>query len=300
VTDRFPVAFTVLRTWAAEHGVPVPEARIRFAQYAILYAIAGSRALGAVLVFKGGNALDFVWQPNRSTIDLDFSADLAPDDEPLTPDRLKALLGRALADVGRRLGLAFAIHRVEQQPPGPNRTFITYTARIGYALPDDTTPRARLGRGQPSPLVIPVEISLNEVICATETIDLGDSRRLRISTIEDIVAEKMRALLQQPIRNRLRPQDLLDIAVILRHGPDLDRARVADFLLRKAAGRHVPVSRAAFRHPEIAARASQDYAALRATTRSLFIPVDEALAVLLAFVADLEIPEHDAAPERPA
>jgi hypothetical protein len=146
VTDRFPVAFSVLRTWAAEHGVPVPEARIRFAQYAILYAIAGSRALGAVLVFKGGNALDFVWQPNRSTIDLDFSADLAPDDEPLTPDRLKALLGRALADVGRRLGLAFAIHRVEQQPPGPNRTFITYTARIGYALPDDTTPRARLGR----------------------------------------------------------------------------------------------------------------------------------------------------------
>jgi hypothetical protein len=44
---------------------------------------------------------------------------------------------------------------------------------------------------------------------------LGDGKRsLRVSIPEDIVAEKLRAFLQQKetIRNRERPQDLLDIA----------------------------------------------------------------------------------------
>jgi len=47
---------------------------------------ADRRGLGSVLVafgegalrakFKGGDALDFDWSPNRGTIDLDFSADM--------------------------------------------------------------------------------------------------------------------------------------------------------------------------------------------------------------------------------
>jgi hypothetical protein len=52
----------------------VAEAKFRFAQYGILQAVAGSRTLSQVLAFKGGNALDFFWQPNRSTKDLDFSS----------------------------------------------------------------------------------------------------------------------------------------------------------------------------------------------------------------------------------
>ena len=52
------------------------EARQRFAQYAVLRAVASPARLSELLVFKGGDALDFVWSPNRSTIDLDFSADM--------------------------------------------------------------------------------------------------------------------------------------------------------------------------------------------------------------------------------
>ncbi len=48
------------------------EARRRFAQYAVLRAIAPSARLSELLVFEGGNALDYVRSPNRSTIDLDF------------------------------------------------------------------------------------------------------------------------------------------------------------------------------------------------------------------------------------
>ncbi len=98
------------------------------------------------------------------------------------------------------------------------------------------------------------------------------------------MAEKLRALLQQPIRNRHRRQDLLDIAIILQAHPDFDRAAVANFLCRKVGERNVPVSRAAFRDPDIAARVSQEYAGLESTTRRAFIPLEQALDMLYAFV----------------
>ena len=113
-----------------------------------------------------------------------------------------------------------------------------------------------------------------------------------MSTIEDIVGEKLRALLQQPIRERNRQQDLLDIAVIVREKTVLDRAKVAEFLQAKAAARGVPVSKAAFRNPEVAEWARRDYAALAATTRTIFIPFNDALATVLAFTDELSIPDE--------
>lgn len=97
--------------------------------------------------------------------------------------------------------------------------------------------------------------------------------------------------MQQPLRNRLRRQDLLDIAVILNGRPDLDRSQVAQFLVTKAGARNVPVSRSAFRNPEIAERASRDSAALEITTRVSVVPYDAALSMLLAFVDELPLPE---------
>ena len=287
----YPTSFATLSDWAAENYIPVDEARLRFAQYGVLRAIATSRALSNVLVLKGGNALDFVWQPNRSTRDLDFSIDTRALDIPIDEDRIKRYLEPAL-DVSRRvLGITFRIHRIEQQPPGENRTFITYEVRIGYALPDQQPLRIRIEKGAPSTQIVPLDISINEPICADVPIDVQASNPLRVSTIEDIVAEKLRSLLQQPIRNRSRRQDLLDIAVILRNTPNLDHQKVAEFLKRKAAARHVPVSRQAFRAPEVASRAKQDYAELSQTTRTVFIPFDEALQSLYDFADTLPIPE---------
>jgi len=137
--------------------------------------------------------------------------------------------------------------------------------------------------------MIPVDISLNEPICADQLVDMQATFPLRVSTVEDIVAEKLRALLQQKIRNRHRRQDLLDIAVTLDANPHLDRKLVAGFLLRKAAGRNIPVSRAAFHDPEIAERAAVDYADLQSTTRTAFVPLQDALDKLYEFVDALPI-----------
>lgn len=293
---NYPSTFPEIGPWCAGNGVTVNEGRVRFAQYAILRAIAYSDRLSRILVFKGGNALDFVWHPNRSTQDLDFSADMSLIDlERVLPnfeDLLQTSIERSLRLVSDQLGIVFAIHSVRQQPPGKGKTFITFELRIGYALPDQFDLLGRMGQGRRSQHVIPVEISLNEPICADEGIEVQATHRLRVSTLEDIVAEKLRALLQQPIRNRSRRQDLLDVALLVQEHKELDHSRVAEFLCRKSAARNVPVSRAAFHNPELAERAKQDYDDLQPTTRIRFLPYEEALETLLTFTDTLPIPLH--------
>lgn len=298
MTAGYPITFDEIARWAEAAGVTVAEARIRFAQYAVLRVVASVRQLQSALVFKGGNALDFVWVPNRSTVDLDFSIDPNVSIDPtgayswFTPESIQGLVDRGRRIVEQSLGLTLALYGVRQHPPGDARTFASIEARLGYALPDEQRLQLRMRHGATSPHIVRIEISQNEPVCAATTVPLDSTRQVRVCTIEDVVAEKLRALLQQPIRNRERKQDLLDIAVILRSRHELDRASVAAFLVEKAAARDVPVSRSAFRDPEIARRAGVDYDALKATTRTLFVPFDVAWADLMAFVDDLNIPDE--------
>jgi hypothetical protein len=69
--DRlYPIHPAEIESWAKRHGTTRDEARKRFAQYAILEAIAAAPGLAGVLAFKGGNALRFVYGNRRSTLDL--------------------------------------------------------------------------------------------------------------------------------------------------------------------------------------------------------------------------------------
>jgi predicted nucleotidyltransferase component of viral defense system len=290
VTPTYPIAFDDMRSWAEAAGVPVNEARVRFAQFAVLQSIATVRPLREGLVFKGGNALDFLWQPNRSTVDLDFSVDHTSSLATPDAEAIRTLLERGIPAVNSSLRVMLVVQRVRQDPPGEDKHFITFQARIGYALPDQARLRQRMEQGEPSPQGIDLDISLNEPIGAARLIEMSPGLRLRVATIEDIIAEKLRALLQQPIRNRQRRQDLLDIAVILRENIPFDRSLVTRFLLEKAAARNVPVTRAAFRSHDVIDRASADYAALEGTTRVLFVPVGEALTLLHGLVDELEVP----------
>jgi hypothetical protein len=168
------------------------EARRRFAQYAVLRAIASLARLSELLVFKGGDALDFVWSPNRSTIDLDFSADMRAGAAALDEARLEGMLSRALGVSDRESGVVLRVHSVRRQPPGEEKTFVTHTGRIGYALPDEGRNRTRLDVGPPSTNVLPAEVSINEPIGTDADVAVGD-RSLRVSTPDGIVAEKLRA-----------------------------------------------------------------------------------------------------------
>lgn len=289
--SSFPIRFQEISAWARDNAVPFDEARRRFAQFVILAAIVSNRSLREGLVFKGGNALDFVWQPNRSTLDLDFSIDHDRVAFDIGVESIRRSFERSIGVVQQRFGVRLSVQSVRQMPPGPNRTFPTFTVRIGYALPDETALLRRMDDGRPSTHVIDVEISVNEPLGGVTTTLLTPSLPpLRVGTVEDITAEKLRALLQQPIRNRQRRQDLLDIAVLLRLHPGIDREAVGRFLVLKSEARGIDARRSAFAAPEIRRRASVDYDRLRETTRVLFVPFDEAWELLMDFVQSLPIP----------
>lgn len=292
-TDAFPAGFPGLTRWAKSRGMPANEARRRYAQFVVLAAVANSPSLGEMVVFKGGNALDFVLLPNRSTLDLDFTLDQVPGAPRVLAEEIERRIGSGCRLIAARMSMALVVQRVRQNPPGPDRTFVTFAVNVGYALPDQPAVIERARRGVRIAQTIDVDISINEPICATTHLSLGAGfSEIRISTIEEIVSEKLRALLQQPIRRRERPQDLLDIAVALRSDNPPDPVTVARFLLVKAAARGVPVSRAAFRDAELARLTHEGYDDLAATTRVLFVPFAEALADVLAFVEALPIPEQ--------
>lgn len=138
-----------------------------------------------------------------------------------------------------------------------------------------------------------VEISLNDVVCATRDRPPGEvpvgEIKVRVCAIEDIIAEKLRALLQQPIRNRNRKQDVYDIARITRlHGASLDSDKVGDYLLRKSKARDVPVSRTAF-NDDVMQRAAFEYETLFSKVDPDFIPFEEAWTAVLSLVNSLPI-----------
>jgi predicted nucleotidyltransferase component of viral defense system len=254
-----------------------------------LRAIGDSRELSSILVFKGGNALDFLWSANRSTKDLDFST----KDSAMTGEHLRKLLDRTLLVAKTKLAIHARVQTIERQPPGDDRHFASFFLKIAFALADQIPLQNKIANQQDCPQVVPIDVSLHESICESIAIDIEATHPILVSTLEDIVAEKLRALLQQSIRNRHRSQDLLDIAVILRTKPGIDLAKVSAFLLTKAAARNVPVSKTAFRAKDLSERAHEGYDDLRTKTRNLFVPFDEAVIALLSFVDRLMIPEDN-------
>jgi hypothetical protein len=95
------------------------EARRRFAQYAVLRAIASSARLSELSVFKGGDALDLRLEPepqhDRPRL---LSGHAGGGAAALDEARLEGMLSRALDVSGRESGVVLRVHSVRRQPPG--------------------------------------------------------------------------------------------------------------------------------------------------------------------------------------
>lgn len=114
---------------------------------------------------------------------------------------------------------------------------------------------------------------------------------LRVCSLDDIIAEKLRAILQQVPRNRQRPQDVFDIAsMIRRHGNAVNLVKISEFLIKKSAAREIIASKGAF---NTAARelAAHSYDAQIRPFTTDFIPFEEAWDEVLNLVSKLDIPD---------
>jgi hypothetical protein len=106
----------------------------------------------------------------------------------------------------------------------------------------------------------------------------------------DLVAEKFRAMIQQPVRNRYRRQDAYDLYCLLEaHGPNLDDLHdaVREALLRKAEGRGLAVDRDALRNPEVERRSKAEYPQLAAEITRTLPDFDEVYGTVRAYYEGL-------------
>lgn len=282
----YPTSLADTQRWRRENSTTTLQANIRFMEYVILNCIGSDQITQRGMVLKGGNALRFAFQNPRSTKDLDFTVTgrEIPDDA----DRLRKLLNSVLLFAERRFGVKAKCQHLERRPPqGPDSTRPTYSISICYQFETDRYFHNFEERNN-IPTVIPIEVSFCDLVC--ETCQWTGDQSVLVCSLEDILAEKLRALLQQKVRNRHRAQDVYDIAKCVRENV-LDHAKIASYLHQKAQIRDIAVRKSAF-DDLVRDMASREYdQRIREQAPRDYIPFADAWQDVLSLVGSLDIPD---------
>lgn len=244
--------------------VSISEGEFRKAVKSILEGISKEGTLASLMVMKGGLLLAIKYQSPRFTKDIDFSTH-----KPLQEINIEEFLqsfetGLANAEENE-YGLAFVLQKHEIRPaPKHNPSYPTLHLKIGYANRNDRNQFNRLLQKQ-SAKVVEIDFSFNEWIPEddSEVAILAGEGELRHYSLHEIVAEKVRSLLQQPIRERARYQDVYDLQLLLTSNQNLateeDRHLVLQLLKEACSSRQVPVDASSFRNPLVKELARRGY-----------------------------------------
>jgi predicted nucleotidyltransferase component of viral defense system len=280
----FPIRLSELNEWAARNRVTSDEARRRFVQFVVLDSLAAANVAKS-LAFKGGNALRFGYGYPRSTFDLDFTATNLEEDSAA----IRSIIDEAVREGSRDFEIKCKVSSVHRNPRSLDRTLPTYTVKVAYSFPGDRAFADFLESSKPSTTVVPVDISFNDIVCETVVVHFGGvtTTGIRICTLNDIVAEKLRAILQQVVRNRTRPQDVYDISRVVRlDRAKIDLSKVRSYVAEKCRARDIVFSERAF-DESIRARAQYGYDELRGDLGDQFIPFEEAWEDVVSFAREL-------------
>lgn len=165
----------------------------------VLTAIGGMQGYGSRFFLKGGVLMSVVYESPRATADMDFTTNLKAS--PDLPAKLREELGLALPRAAARLGypdLVLRVQTVKERPRAFGSAVMSFPAldiKVAYARRGHG--EHRLAAGQ-APQVIDVEVTFNEPIHHTEVIRLGVAGpSFSAYAVTDLIAEKLRALLQQ-------------------------------------------------------------------------------------------------------
>ena len=281
-----------LEAWTEEEQAPQRRA-FRQAVRLVLRAIARSQDLSSVMVMKGGILLAIRYQSSRFTRDIDFSTPKRFQDVDL-PAFLKTFEA-ALEPVSaeNEYGLALHLQSYSVKPPNkPDVMFPTLELRVAYANRLNRGAIRRMEIGQASD-VVAVDYSFNEWASEIEQAP-AEEGALSVYPFHDLIAEKLRSVLQQVVRNRDRFQDIYDLYLLLDDAAAItaeDRATILAKLQAAGADRDVPIHRHALRDAEIIARSRRGYETeLPALVQVEIPPFDAAYGTVQAFFEGLPWP----------
>lgn len=254
------------------------EKKFRQAIHLILLAISRDKFLSQNLVIKGGIVLSLAYGSERYTTDLDLSS--LDNMEVLTKEELELKLGRQITAVVAlsNYNLELLVHSIKYMPKDPSKVkFPAYKARIGYADSTNSNSLVRLHNKQ-SPHIVELDISFNESVSVsdTENFKLTDRLNVLCYSLEQLIAEKYRSVLQQVVRTRSRRQDIFDIHYLLNQEASLlysnkTKKTVLDKLIKCSTGKGIEayLNQTGMRDEEIKSLSLKDF-----HTLSLEIDVD--------------------------
>ncbi|TPV23650.1 nucleotidyl transferase AbiEii/AbiGii toxin family protein [Pantoea anthophila] len=274
-----------IEEWIAE--APADRVVFRQAVHIVLQAIAESEYLKPRMIMKGGILLGLRYRSTRFTEDIDFSTSMRLAD--IDKETFRQELNEALQVTSAELPyqVTCAVQGLSIQPrDDENATFPSFNLKIGYARNGNAGEMRRLRAGQ-SPHTVKIDYSLNEQSLAVDHVTLADDNDIQAYSFTDLVAEKIRSVMQQVVRDRSRRQDIYDLNLLLAGTEldDRDRFLILTSLLRKSAGRLEP----GFVHPgtlereDIRARSFQEYDLLKSEVAGDLPEFSEAYDAIVAF-----------------
>lgn len=217
----------------------------RQATEVVLAAIGMADPFKDHIFLKGGILMGVLYGSPRNTGDIDFTTDLDPNDE--LPDALREALDTTLPRAAAEIGYPDMLLKVQAIKIKPRKDSLakdTYPAlemKIGYARRG--SPQERHFQKGRSPQVIQVDISFNEPISGFQVIKLEEtsSTAIKAYSVYDLIAEKVRALLQQEKKKKNRRQDIYDISLLLRafEFDDEEKSKILNSIRKKCYSRDV-------------------------------------------------------------
>lgn len=266
--DRKPEALEVdLSEWSSSASGNPQVARERLATEVFLAALGMTETCHDKIYLKGGILVGAIYASGRNTADMDFSTTSAPAltfPETLSKE-LQAAFPRAAAQLGAPK-LRLKMQSVKFRPRKSSfaeADFPAVEVKFAYAM-TDSKQEAGLEAGTCTD-VLYADISFNEPISCVQAVKIrGVNSEILVYSLHDIIAEKLRALLQQITRDRYRRQDVFDIYYLIQNA-DVDGIP-KDLLLRtfleKCRSRGIEPTSKSLDDDEVKRRASSEWNSL--------------------------------------
>lgn len=273
-----------IRAWVEGARENPDRYRDRQVTEVVLAAIGLTPSLNQNLVLKGGAVMALAFKSNRVTADVDFTATVEPEG---FADEVVEDLNRNLPRTAIRIGYPKLLCRVQaiKKMPRPvnfeDFEFPALRLRIGSAE-RGTNEEKRLQAGR-AIRVIDIEISFRDQVYAFQELNLTrPGVAVRAFSLHEIIAEKLRALLQQPIRNRSRRQDVYDIAFLISENDidESDKKIIHETLLKKCRSHGIEPTSEAIDDPEVRARAEKEWHTLGLEMGGDLPPFDERFSMM--------------------
>ena len=274
-------------TWVEQ--APSGQQGFREAVHTILDGIGHSQNLSAKMVMKGGLLLAIRYDSSRYTRDLDFSTVDRYSVE--SADVLLTELRDGLLTAEDRLPYATAcrLQSYKVQPKGDGKSHHSLALKIGYANRGNTAAMSRLEAGA-CPQVVEIDYSFNEAVFDVEILELDGGATIHTYTLHNVLAEKMRALLQQPIRKRNRRQDVYDLWLLLESTPELtaaECAKVHEMLIASCRSKGFDPDITSMESDEVMAMARKGYQELTVDIDGELPPFEVAMGRVVALYRSL-------------